>query len=145
MRIITMLMFGLMMLASVGIPGSALAEERPRRARNYDPSTVETVNGLVVRVDGVPSPSGKGSGVHLTLKTDTETIAVHLGPAWYVDEQKVRVKAGDHIEVEGSRVAFDAKPAIIARQLKKDGQLLTLRNAAGIPAWAAHGGGRGRN
>jgi len=26
-----------------------------------------------------------GRGVHLMLKTDKETISVHLGPVWYID------------------------------------------------------------
>ena len=143
MRKTAMLTLALATLASIAAIGHAHAKG-PHAAgtRNYDPSTVQTVSGEVTSVDRVPSPSGKGGGVHLTLKTERETIAVHLGPAWYIDEQKMRLKNGDHIEVEGSRVSVEGKPALIARQVKRDGESLTLRNAAGVPAWAGHGGGR---
>jgi hypothetical protein len=80
--------------------------------------------------------------VHLTLKTDKETIGVHLGPASYVDKQKVHVARGDKIEVEGSRVTYEGKPAIVARQIKKGEETLTLRDASGVPAWAGRGGPR---
>ena len=105
----------------------------------YNPQTVEMLSGEVTVVETVPH-GGRSGGVHLTLKTDHETIAVHLGPAWYIDKQKPRIQRGDKIDVEGSRVTYDTKPAIIARQVKKGAETLTLRNAAGVPAWAGHGG-----
>jgi hypothetical protein len=56
----------------------------------------------------------------------------------------VRFERLDHVEVEGSRISFEGKPAIIARQVKKGGAMLILRNEEGIPAWAGRGGGRRR-
>jgi hypothetical protein len=97
------------------------------------------VKGHIVSVDHVASGHGRSGGVHVTLATDTDTVAVHLGPAWYIDAQTPRLEKDDHVEVEGSRVAIDGKPAIIARQVRKNGQTLTLRNADGVPAWAGHG------
>jgi hypothetical protein len=104
--------------------------------RMYDPKTVETVSGEVLSVDRTPFGRRGAMGVHLTLKTDKETIPVHLGPARYVDQQGITLAAKDQIEVTGSRVTFRGKPAIIAREVKKGGQVLTLRDAAGVPAWA---------
>jgi DNA helicase TIP49 (TBP-interacting protein) len=137
---------------ALGILGSIAASSlaqgphgRGAGTRIYDSRTVETVNGEVVSVDRIAPANGRSGGVHLTLKTDRETIPVHLGPAWYVDAQKVRVERGDHVEVEGSRVSVEGKPAIIAREVKKGGQTLTLRNAAGVPAWAGRGAGRRRS
>jgi len=40
------------------------------------------------------------------------------------------------VEVKGSRVTFDGKPVIIAAELKKDNNVLTLRDSSGIPAWS---------
>ena len=104
--------------------------------RMYDPKTVETVSGEVVSVNRTPFGRRGAMGVHLTLKTDKETIPVHLGPARYVDQQGITLAAKDKIEVTGSRITFQGQPAIIAREVKKGGQVLTLRDAAGIPAWA---------
>jgi len=82
---------------------------------------------------------GDYQGVHLTVKTDKETIAVHLGPSWYLDQQKMIFAPKDTVEITGSRVTFDGKPAIIAAEVKKGGQSLKLRDATGIPLWAGQG------
>jgi hypothetical protein len=130
---------------AIALPHQAYGQPgRGPGGRGYDPSTVETVSGQVVAVEHVPAGKGRSGGVHFTLKTDRETLPVHLGPAWYLDKQKVRVERHDHVEVEGSRISFEGKPAIIARQVKKGGATLILRNEAGIPAWAGRGGGRWR-
>jgi hypothetical protein len=123
------------------VPASWAQRTRGAGARAYDPRTVETVSGEVVGVEDVAPTKGRSGGVHVTLKTDSGSIPVHLGPAWYVDKQKLQVRQGDHVEVEGSRVSFAGKPAIIARQVKKDGETLILRNEAGVPAWAGRGAG----
>lgn len=112
-------------------------------ARMYNPATAETVSGTVASVSQPPS-KGESSGLHFTLKTDKETIPVHLGPAWYMDKQEVKPAAGDKVEVTGSRVTFEGKPAIIAGQVKKDGKVLNLRDANGVPAWAGQGRGKNR-
>jgi len=46
-------------------------------------------------------------GVYLTLKTDNETISIHLGPDWYIEKQDVKIESGDKIEVKGSNTTFD--------------------------------------
>ena len=124
-------------LGAISPPVLAQGESmRSAGAGTYDPRTVEVFSGEVVSVEHVPVEKGRSGGVHLLLKTDGQTVPIHLGPAWYVDKQTVRVGRGDHVEVEGSRVSFEGKPVIIARQVKKDGQTLTLRNEAGVSAWA---------
>ena len=75
------------------------------------------------------------------LQTDKETIAVHLGPAWYIDKQTPKIETNDTITVTGSRVTIDGKPAIIAAQVKKGNEVLKLRDENGIPAWSRAGRG----
>ena len=104
--------------------------------RMYNPATVETVSGIVESVDKITPVKGMHSGIHLVLKTDKESIAVHLGPEWYIERQDVKLEKGDKIEVKGSRITFDGKPAIIAAECKKGDNVLVLRDSAGIPAWA---------
>ncbi len=104
--------------------------------RMYDPVTVEAVSGIVESVNRITPVKGMYSGIHLTLKTDKETIDVHLGPEWYIERQDVKLEKGDKIEVRGSRITFNGKPAIIAAELKKGENTLILRDSAGIPVWA---------
>ena len=104
--------------------------------RLYDTATVQTLSGVVQRIDQVKTGGGKGYGVHLLLKTDNEEIAVHLGPAWYVEKQALKIAVQDRLEVRGSRVTYEGKPALIAAEVKKGDQVLQLRNADGVPLWS---------
>jgi hypothetical protein len=104
--------------------------------RMYNPATVETLSGVVGAVDKVMPMKGMNSGVHVILKTDKETISVHLGPEWYIERLDTKIEKGDKIEVKGSRVTFADKPAIIAAEVKKGDSTLVLRDSNGIPAWA---------
>jgi hypothetical protein len=104
--------------------------------RMYNPATVENVSGVVESVDEIKPMKGMNSGIHIMLKTDKETISVHVGPEWYIERQDVKLEKGDKIDVKGSRVTFSGKPAIIAAEVKKDDSTLVLRDGSGIPAWA---------
>jgi hypothetical protein len=105
--------------------------------RNYDPKSLETVSGEVVTLDQITPGKGMAKGVHLTLKTDKETLSVHLGPAWYLENQDVTIEKKDRVEVKGSRIGFGGKPAIIASEVRKGDQILTLRDNDGFPVWSA--------
>ena len=107
--------------------------------RLYNPKTVETLSGEVVSVDKFTPNKSMSSGVHFTLKTEKATIPVHLGPGWFMEKQAVIIAAGDKVDVTGSRIMYQGKPAIIAAEVKKSDQVLKLRDAAGIPAWAGQG------
>jgi hypothetical protein len=106
--------------------------------RNYDPNTVETLTGEVIKVEKIAG-RGRSSGVHLQVKTDHETIPVHVGPQWYLRDQDVTFKPGDKIEAKGSRITYDHETVLIAGQLSQDGHVLKLRDSAGIPLWAGRG------
>ena len=69
------------------------------------------------------------------LKTEQGNITVFLAPDWYLAEQKVSLKAGDELEVTGSKVTLGQQPAIIVKDLKVGGKSITLRNDRGYPVW----------
>ncbi|MDR4507624.1 MAG: hypothetical protein MRJ65_05200 [Candidatus Brocadiaceae bacterium] len=104
--------------------------------RMFDPKTIETICGKVTKVERITPMKGMSGGIHLTVKTDKEEIAVHLGPAWYIENQDMILEQNDMIEVKGSRITFEGKPAIIAACVKKDSAVLTLRDEKGIPVWS---------
>ena len=122
-------------------PGLAQTNTRARSAPMYDPATEVTMKGSIEAVQQLTGPRG-WAGTHLSLKTDTGTIDVHVGPSWFLTQNKIVLAKGDPIEVTGSKVKFGASDALIARELKKDGKTITLRNAQGVPAWS---GGHRRN
>jgi hypothetical protein len=104
--------------------------------RLYDSKTVETVSGEVVSVEKLTPMKGMCAGVHLQLKTEKEAVSVHLGPAWFIENQDVKIDPKDKIEVKGSRVTLDGKPAIIAAEVRKGEEVLKLRDENGVPVWA---------
>jgi hypothetical protein len=104
--------------------------------RMYDPKTVETISGEVADIEYLTPTKGMSQGVHLLLKTDKETIPVHLGPAWYIENQDLKIEKKDRVEVRGSRITFQQKPAIIAAEVRKGDETLKLRDNTGIPDWS---------
>jgi hypothetical protein len=106
-------------------------------SKMYDTKTVETITGEVEKVDVITPGKGMSYGVHMIVKTDKETVPVHLGPGWYIENQDVKIAPKDKVEVKGSRITFAGKPAIIAAEVKKGDEVLTLRDNNGLPAWMA--------
>jgi hypothetical protein len=104
--------------------------------RLYNSKTVEPIRGEVISVDTIIPLKGMSSGVHLMVKTERETISVHLGPAWYVQRQDIKIVPGDKVEITGSRITCQGKPAIIAAEVKKGEEILKLRDENGFPAWS---------
>ena len=91
---------------------------------------------------GLGAPKAKtlafatGTNQSVTIKTAAGEMDVHLGPAWYIENQEMVVTAGDKVEVKGSKVDIGGKPAIIAAELTKGDETMVLRDGAGVPVWA---------
>lgn len=110
--------------------------------QTYNPATIETLSGEVVGIEEFTPMKGMQGGIHLLLKTDTETVSVHLGPAWYIEKLDSQIEPGDTVDVRGSRITFQGNPAVIAAELKKGDAVLPLRDERGIPVWSGWRRGR---
>jgi hypothetical protein len=106
-----------------------------KSAPMYDPATEVTMKGSIEAIKQLIGPQS-WAGTHLSLKTDKETIDVHVGPSWFLTQNKISFTKDDQIEVTGSRVKFENSDALIAREIKKGDKTITLRNAQGIPVWS---------
>ena len=126
---------------ALAVPGESLAQRAVRGGYGgrYDPQTVETVAGEVAAVEKVSYGRRVNYGIHLVLKTDRGEIPIHLVPSWFVDRQTVRIALHDHVEVTGSRVIYDGKPALIAAEVRRGSEILRLRTPEGIPLWSRRG------
>jgi len=102
--------------------------------RNYDVNTVETIEGEIVEVNYKTGKRKASMGVHVVVRTDTESIPVHLGPVWYLEQQE-KLEEGDRITVTGSRISYDGAPAIVAATVERNQMRLRLRDQDGFPAW----------
>jgi hypothetical protein len=126
-----------------GLAGAAYAQGGMRRGGgNYNPATETTLIGTVDRIDTLPSPGRGGGGLHLILAAPAGPIEVHVGPASFVSSKNVAFAKGDAVTVVGSKVTMAGQEVVIAREIKKGDQVLTLRDAKGFPLWAGCGGPR---
>jgi hypothetical protein len=101
----------------------------------YNPKTEMTVQGTVEKISEVACRSGQ-TCVQLELKTEKETLRVHLGPSWFLAEKKFAVEPGNPIEVVGSKTTWQGSEILIAREVKKGNETLVLRDAQGYPGWS---------
>ncbi len=124
---------------SIALAAASLAAQAPRGPRLYDVTTVVTLKGTVEEVMQVSGPGrmgGGAGGVQLKLKTDKETVVVHLGPRFYLEEQNFKLAKGDAVEVIGSRVKLEGEEIVVAREVVKDKTRLKLRTEDGMPLWS---------
>lgn len=132
-----------------------MAASRPGRIMGgpmYDPSTEAKVSGTVAEVQqltGAVMPSNtvwincpRGwTGTHVNLSTDQGNLVAHVGPAAYLASKNFNIAKGDNLTIVGSKVKYQDSEFMIAREITKGTQVLTLRDARGFPLWS--GGRRG--
>ena len=104
--------------------------------RMYDVKTVEAIIGTVSNVERIAPMKGMSYGVHITMRTEQETLSVHLGPAWFIENQDFTIEENDELENKGSRIDFEGISTIIAAEIEKGDQTLRLREESGVPVWS---------
>ncbi len=119
-----------------GPEGSGGWEMGAPYSKLYDPTTLETIEGRVVRIEKMIPRSGMSYGVQLLVKTGRKTVLVHLGPSWYIDNQDFAIEPKDKIVVTGSRVKNNKKEVVIANEVTIGSRMITLRNEQGYPVWS---------
>lgn len=104
--------------------------------RMYDTKTVETISGSVISIDQILPDKNMSVGIHLLLNTVNGNVSIHLGPAWYIDNQDIQIIKGDNVSVTGSKVTYNGDQVIIAKEVIKGDQILKLRDENGYPLWS---------
>ena len=112
------------------LAASAIAQAPPK----YDPATETKIKGAVEELKFVPSAGGKAAA-YLTLKSGAGSVQVYLCPKSFLDDMGASFKPGDEIEVTGSKVKQDTGDLILAREVERGDDMLTLRFKDGKPAW----------
>ena len=127
-------------IGGASVLAAAQTASAPPQGPRYDVKTEVTISGVIDSVEAVTGQGGRGrrglGGTHLTVTTDKEALAVHVGPTAYLQEKGIALAKGDTVEVLGSRVTIDNEPVLIAKEIKKDGKTWTLRDASGRPLWS---------
>ena len=103
-------------------------------AAKYDPATETKLKGTVEELKFVP-PSGGKPVAYLVIKSGSDTYQVFLCPKTFLDQMGATFKPQDQVEVTGSKVKQDGGDLILAREVDKGDDMLTLRFKDGKPAW----------
>lgn len=136
MRILTALVIGGLVAASPALaqaPPAKAPAKTPAKAPEYDPKAEVTIEGVVEDFHESKT-RGDHPGLHLIVKTETETIEVHACPVRFMKELEFAIEKGDTLKVVGSRP--DPAGVVVAREVTKGQTSLILRDNDGTPVWA---------
>ena len=109
-----------------------VAKAPATKAPEYDVKAEVTIKGVVEEIHE-SKMRGDHPGLHLILKTDTETIEVHACPVLFMSELEFAIEKGDTLTVDGSRP--EAGGIVVAREITKGQVSLRLRDKTGAPVW----------
>ncbi len=126
---------GLLSLMLTVSPAWAQSGRRLHYSTLFNPGTVGTVSGEVVRVEHAFSGSGKDYCVHALLKTPQGQVTAILAPKGYMTTQGLVITPKDRVTVTGSLLSVLNKPFILAMEVEGD-RTMKLRDGSGRPAWA---------
>lgn len=132
MRTLAVMVLAGAMAASPVLAQPPAAHPPAARAPEYDPAAEITIKGVVEDIHESKLKLDH-PGLHLILKTETETVEVHACPVRFLSELDFTVEKGDTLTVIGSRPK--AGDLVIAREITKGQISLTLRDKKGVPIW----------
>ena len=128
-----------LLLALTAIPATATGiipnNPKPEAGPSYDPATVIDIMGRVNAAWEVPTYLSL-DGLHLAVKSGSETLDVYVGPADFVKIFGVTFVKGDKIEVIGSTVMFGDGEIVLAAEIRRADVTMVLRDKDGVPYWA---------
>lgn len=128
------LLFAVLAAALAAAPALAQAPAAPPAAKapEYDPRAEVTIRGVVEDFHESKT-RGDHPGLHLIVKTETETVEVHACPVRFMKELEFAIEKGDTITVFGSRPG--GGEVVVAREVQKGQTSLILRDKDGTPVW----------
>ena len=106
--------------------------------RLYDPAKEQIISGQVVSIETSAPMPGMAPGMQMLVQTDDgKNTRVQVGPTWYLERQDLDVKENTRVQITGARAEIEGQPMLMAREVQFDGQVLTLRDAQGMPMWSS--------
>lgn len=98
----------------------------------YDKSNEVRVQGVV---DEVKIAADNNVHLTLTLKPGKGVLDVMIAPQKFLKVMGIIFAKGDRIEVLGSRATADGAPLLLAREVTRDNDVMTMRDEQGKPVW----------
>jgi hypothetical protein len=98
----------------------------------YDLTTETKLKGTVEEIKQDTRP---GEGEHLMVRAGTQAILVHVAPELFLTDIEFAVAKGDQVEIVGSKLKIDGVDEILAKEITKGENTVTLRDKKGVPVW----------
>jgi hypothetical protein len=125
-------LLGGLLAAAPALAQAPPTKAAPAKAPAYDPKAELTITGVV---DDLHESKLRADhpGLHLSVKTETETVEVHTCPVGFMKDLEFTVEKGDAVTIIGSRPG--GAGVVLAREIKKGQTSLSCRDKAGVPVW----------
>lgn len=102
---------------------------------NYNVKTELNFSGTIAKVRDLPAGNAL-AGIYVTIQARAETLEVYLGPADFVKLMKLNVRPGlRDVGVTGSKVRYEGNDLVLARELRFENLVFSLRDEKGVPNW----------
>ena len=103
--------------------------------KKFDASKMTTIEGTVHSV-GSFYLENSAPGLRIRLQAKGEiTVLVHGGPKAFAQGRNFTLAPGDKISATGSQVDFDGRTILMAGEIKKGDETLTLHDSKGNVRW----------
>ena len=120
--------FGLV-LVSFALQG--IAKDVPRASSSED----KKFTGLVEKVSQHNCEICNCVELSITLTTASERLEVRLRPKTYFEEHDFALSRGDMVEITGIPFREAGKMVVLANEIRRGGDTLSLRGKFGRPVW----------
>lgn len=99
-------------------------------APEYDKSAEVKLKGVIDDVK-----TGADNSIHLTLKSANGPVEVFVAPEKFLKEMEINFAKGDAIEVVGSQLTVNGNAILLAREVTRNNDVVTIRDEHGKPVW----------
>lgn len=103
--------------------------------KKFDASKVTTIEGTVQSV-GSFHIGDSAPGLRIRVQTEKQDVLlVHAGPCAFAKSKNFNLASGDKISVTGSQIEHNGRTILMASEIKKGNDTLTLRDSSGKVQW----------
>jgi hypothetical protein len=114
---------------------SSVGSRRDKGPPAYNVAAEATVSGVIEETREFFCPVTDDQGAHLVLRTDQGKLLVHVAPARFLRAQQFAFSPNQQVSVVGARVNYQGQDAMLAREITRGNEVLSLRDHQGRPLW----------
>jgi hypothetical protein len=124
-----------LLLATASTVVSQEKNSPAKSSYTYDEANQKTVEGWVVETKDFQCPVSGTLGSHITVRSETGTIEVHLAPASFMKQYDISFSKNDKVTGRWSQDHFEGKTALIAKSVTIGRETFNFRDSKGRSLW----------